>query len=107
MGLVRIRVRSSLLPRPRRRCRPCFSRHCAAVTTTGRRNGEEWTTEDVATPPELADGNIPTGVRSIKLGRSEDAIRDAEAEGISLAPPNRPPYGNVSSLPLLPTGIGA
>ncbi|MEU4603757.1 hypothetical protein AB0F43_12315 [Kribbella sp. NPDC023972] len=62
----------------------------------------------MATPPEVADGNIPTGVRSIKLGRSEDAIRaNAEAEGISLAPANRPPYGNVSSLPLLPTGIGA
>jgi hypothetical protein len=34
----------------------------------------------------------------IKLGRSEDAIRSkAQAEGISLAPANRPPYGDVSS----------
>ncbi|MEU4607453.1 hypothetical protein AB0F43_31090 [Kribbella sp. NPDC023972] len=69
-----------------------------ADTTTGRHNGEDWTAEDVARLRELADGNTPTGVMSIKLGRSEDAIRaKAQAEGISLAPANRPPYGKVSS----------
>jgi hypothetical protein len=34
---------------------------------------------------------------SVKLGRTEDAIRDkAQAEGISLSPPNRSPYGDLS-----------
>jgi hypothetical protein len=34
---------------------------------------------------------------SIKLGRSQDSIRSkARAEGISLAPPNRWPYGDMS-----------
>jgi hypothetical protein len=35
---------------------------------------------------------------SVKLGRSEDAIRaKAKSEGISLAPANPSPYGHVSS----------
>jgi len=35
---------------------------------------------------ELADGNTPVGVMSIKLGRSQDSIRSkARPEGISLA----------------------
>jgi hypothetical protein len=34
---------------------------------------------------------------SIKLGCSQDSIRSkARAEGISLAPPNRWPYGDMS-----------
>ena len=34
---------------------------------------------------------------SIRLERSEDAIRSkAQAEGISLQPPNRSPYGDMS-----------
>jgi hypothetical protein len=46
---------------------------------------------------ELADGNTPTGVISLRLGRSDDAVRaKAQAEGISLAPANRPPYGDMS-----------
>ena len=69
-----------------------------ADTTTGRRGGEDWTAEELATLRELADGNTPTGVMSVKLRRSEDAIRaKAQAEGISLAPANRRPYGDVSS----------
>jgi hypothetical protein len=36
-------------------------------------------------------------VISLKLGRSEDAIRaQAQAEGIKLSPPNRSPYGDMS-----------
>ena len=54
--------------------------------------------EDVAQLRDLAEGNTPTGVMSVKLGRSEDAIRaKAQAEGISLVPANRSPYGDVSS----------
>jgi len=46
-----------------------------AETTAGRNSGEQWTDKDVAKLRELADGNTPTGVMRIKLGRSEDAIR--------------------------------
>jgi hypothetical protein len=63
-----------------------------AETVTGRNSGEEWTAADVAKLRELADGNTPTGVMSIKLGRSK-----AQAEGMSLAPANPSPYGDVSS----------
>jgi hypothetical protein len=46
---------------------------------------------------ELADGNTPVGVMSMKLERMEDAIRaKAKSEGISLAPANRSPYGDPS-----------
>ena len=68
-----------------------------AETTTDRSSGEQWTDEDLATLRELAHGHTPTGVMIVKLGRTEDAIRaKAEAEGISLAPAHRPPYGDVS-----------
>jgi hypothetical protein len=35
-------------------------------------------------------------VISLRLGRTEDAVRPkAQAEGISLAPANRPPHGDM------------
>jgi hypothetical protein len=46
-----------------------------AETTTGRSGGKQWSDEDVATLRELADGNTPVGVMSMKLERTEDAIR--------------------------------
>jgi hypothetical protein len=65
--------------------------------TTRRNNRRAWTTEEVQQLRELADGNTPVGVMSIKLGRSQDSIRSkARSEGISLAPPNRSPYGDMS-----------
>jgi hypothetical protein len=58
---------------------------------------KEWTAEQVDQLRELAGGNTPVGVMSVKLGRTEDSIRSkAHAEGISLSPPNRPPYGDMS-----------
>lgn len=39
------------------------------------RNSADWSDADVQQLKELADGNTPAGVMSIKLGRSEDAIR--------------------------------
>ncbi|MEV0796183.1 hypothetical protein AB0I34_00765 [Kribbella sp. NPDC050281] len=46
---------------------------------------------------ELAERNTSVGVMTMKLGRSEDAIRSkAKSEGISLSPPNRSPYGDMS-----------
>jgi hypothetical protein len=62
-----------------------------------RNSGEELTGDDVQQLRDLADGNTPTGVISLRLGRGEDAVRaKAQSEGISLAPANRPPYGDMS-----------
>lgn len=68
-----------------------------AETRSSQNSGQEWSDEQLAELRELAGGNTPVGVMSVKLGRSEDAIRaKAKAEGITLAPPNRPPYGTMS-----------
>ncbi|MFC7696340.1 hypothetical protein ACFQX9_06360 [Bradyrhizobium sp. GCM10028915] len=46
---------------------------------------------------QLAKGNTPTGVMSIKLQRPVAAIRSkAQREGISLRPVNRSPYNRRS-----------
>jgi hypothetical protein len=59
--------------------------------------GKEWTQEDVQQLRELAESNTPVGVMTMRLERSEDAVRSkAQAEGISLQPPNRSPYGDMS-----------
>jgi hypothetical protein len=53
-----------------------------------------WTSADVGQLRELAEGNTPTGVIGLKLGRSETAVRSAaHRNGISLTPSNRSPYG--------------
>jgi hypothetical protein len=53
--------------------------------------------EDVEQLRELAESNTPVGAMSMRLERSEDAIRSkAQSEGISLQPPNRSPYGDMS-----------
>ena len=65
---------------------------------TRRNDGDPWSDEEVAQLRELAQGNTPAGVMSVRLGRTEDAIRSkAQAEGISLSPPNRAPYGDMSN----------
>jgi hypothetical protein len=65
-----------------------------AETRTSPKTGQDWTEEDVKQLRELAGGNAPVGVRNVRLGRSEDAIRSkAQTDGISLSPPNRSPYG--------------
>jgi hypothetical protein len=63
----------------------------------GTNTGKDWTQEQVQQLRELAESNTPVGVMSIRLERSEDAIRSkAQSEGISLQPPNRSPYGDMS-----------
>ena len=58
-----------------------------------RRSHEPWSAADVRTLKQLAKGNTPTGVMSIKLQRPVAAIRSkAQREGISLRPVNRSPY---------------
>jgi hypothetical protein len=65
--------------------------------TSTRHSGEEWSQDDVQQLRDLAAGNTPVGIMSVRLGRTEDAIRSkAQAEGIALSPPNRSPYGDMS-----------
>jgi hypothetical protein len=68
-----------------------------AEAKSSRHSGDEWTEDQTQQLRDLAGGNTPVGVMSIKLGRSEKAIRSkAQAEGITLSPPNRSPYGDMS-----------
>lgn len=64
---------------------------------TRRNDGDPWSEVEIAQLRELAQGNTPAGVMSVKLGRTEDAIRSkAQAEAIALSLPNRSPYGDMS-----------
>jgi len=57
-------------------------------------SGKHWTDKEIAEMEKLADGNTPTRVIALKLGRSEDAVRSkAVDEHISLKPANQSPYG--------------
>lgn len=58
-----------------------------------RNSGKQWTSEDERQLKQLAEGNTPTRVIGLKLGRSEDAIRSkAASEAVSLRPTNQSPY---------------
>lgn len=58
-----------------------------------RRSGERWDSAEAKELRQLAKGNTPTGVISLKLQRPPAAIRSkAQREGISLRPANRSPY---------------
>lgn len=58
-----------------------------------RNSGKEWTKEDISKMKELAKGNTPTGVISLKLGRTKGAIYNkASQEDINLHPTNKFPY---------------
>jgi hypothetical protein len=59
-----------------------------------RNSGKTWAPEDVKALRTLARGNTPTRVIGLKLGRTPAAVQSkAAAEGISLQPANRAPYG--------------
>jgi hypothetical protein len=58
-----------------------------------RRSRQPWSSADLRKLRQLAKGNTPTGVMSIRLQRPIAAIRSkAQREGISLQPVNRSPY---------------
>ena len=58
-----------------------------------RRSREPWSAAELRKLRQLAKGNTPTGVMSVKLQRPPSAIRSkAQREGISLKPINRSPY---------------
>jgi hypothetical protein len=62
-----------------------------------RRSRQPWSSADVRTLKQLARGNTPTGVISVKLQRPVTAIRSkAQREGISLRPVNQSPYNRRS-----------
>ena len=61
---------------------------------TTRNSGKQWTPSEVRQLRTLADGNTPTRVIGLKLGRPVSAIYTrASNEGISLKPTNQKPYG--------------
>jgi hypothetical protein len=58
-----------------------------------RNSGKQWSGSDRANLRTLAKGNTPTGVMSIKLGRSKSSIYSKASEmGVSLKPTNQSPY---------------
>lgn len=62
-----------------------------------RNAGTRWSPEQERQLRALARGNTPTGVMSLKLGRSPDAVRSKASElGVSLSPVNKSPYNRRS-----------
>jgi len=64
------------------------------MAKTPPRAGKQWTGNEVKKLEQLADGNTPTRVIALKLGRSEASVYSkASEENISLKPTNQSPYG--------------
>jgi len=58
-----------------------------------RNTGTRWSPADVKELKTLARQNTPTRVIGLKLGRTEDAIRNkANEKSVSLKPTNQSPY---------------
>jgi hypothetical protein len=56
-------------------------------------SGAPWTSGDLAKLRDLAQGNTPTRVIGLKLGRTPGAVSGkASSENISLKPTNQSPY---------------
>jgi len=67
------------------------------MAKSNRNSGEPWSSTDEKNLKELAEGNTPTGVISVKLGRTEYAIQaKASRLGVSLKPTNQSPYNRKS-----------
>lgn len=55
--------------------------------------GKQWTKEEIIKLNKLADGNTPTGLIAMKLGRTEAGVQSkAQEMKISLQPINKSPY---------------
>ena len=55
--------------------------------------GKQWTESDIQILIKLIQGNTPTGIIAMKLGRTEDSIRSKVGSlNLSLAPTNKSPY---------------
>ena len=58
-----------------------------------RNAGKTWTTDQIAELKRLAQGNTPTRVIALKLGRTSEAISGKASNlGVSLKPTNKSPY---------------
>ena len=56
-------------------------------------DGRVWSPADQKELKQLANGNTPTGIIVMKLGRTEGAVRSkAQSLGVSLNPLIRSPY---------------
>lgn len=68
------------------------------MAKTPTNHGKNWTDEEIKKLQDLANGNTPTGLIGLKLGRTEDSVRGkARKEDISLQPTNKPPYDRKAS----------
>jgi hypothetical protein len=57
-----------------------------------RNTGKPWTPQDDRQLRDLAKGNTPTRVIGLKLGRTEDAVRNRASQNkVSLKPTNQSP----------------
>ena len=64
------------------------------MSKSNRNSGKPWTPSQVKQLKTLAQGNTPTRVIGLKLGRTPAAVyKKASDENISLNPPNQSPYG--------------
>jgi hypothetical protein len=63
------------------------------MSKSERNSGKPWTAQDVKALEKLAQQNTPTRLIGLKLGRTEDAVRNkASQEDVSLRPWNQSPY---------------
>jgi hypothetical protein len=61
---------------------------------TPNNSGKAWTPAQSAQLKSLANGNTPTRVAALKLGRSPSAVQSQASKlGVSLKPTNQSPYG--------------
>jgi hypothetical protein len=68
------------------------------MVSSKKNKSKPWTRSEVSQLKTLAKRNTPTRVISLKLGRTEKAVRSkAKQEGISLKPTNQSPYNQRSS----------
>ena len=64
------------------------------MTKSTRNTGKPWSSADVSNLRHLAQGNTPTRVIGLKLGRTPEAVQTKASEkSISLKPTNQSPYG--------------
>lgn len=64
------------------------------MTQTPPNQGQSWSEDDLQQLKQLISENTPTRIIGLKLGRTEDAVRDkVSALGLSLKPTNQSPNG--------------
>lgn len=63
------------------------------MSKSTRNSGKPWASSEISKISELAKQNTPTRIIGLKLGRTEDAVRNKASENnISLKPTNQSPY---------------